>query len=424
MGGASRDCGAARRSPARCRRCARDATYLVTGWARRARAQGRRVAGPPRRAASRPARPPGYRGRQRGGDGPAPGRRARGRGARRHGARRRRRRGGRARCWPRCFAEVARVDAAAARHRARRRRARRHPRAGAGSRARCARSWRPKVLGTWLLDRATREMELDFFVLFSSTTALLGATGFAPYAAANQFLDAVAHARRARRRAGGERELGHLGRDARGLRGGPPPVRRDRAAPDGLRGGPRSARRRPRRRRRPAGRRGHRLDRSQAALRGAPSPALPRGRGIAGGRRRADAAGGDLRRRLERRRTRCAPRSRAAVGPRGDRGGAAPAAGGGGRRARAVRHGAGLAHGAGSSQPPRGRRRAQPAVHPGLQLSDGGGAGRVPRHRRRDARGPGATGAGRSRARPTADTDDLSEDELAALLARKLERRR
>ena len=56
----------------------------------------------------------------------------------------------------------------------------------------------PKVLGTWLLDRATREMELDFFVLFSSTTALLGATGFAPYAAANQYLDAVAHARRAR----------------------------------------------------------------------------------------------------------------------------------------------------------------------------------------------------------------------------------
>ena len=56
----------------------------------------------------------------------------------------------------------------------------------------------PKVLGTWLLDRATRELDLDFFVLFSSTTALLGATGFAHYAAANQFLDAVAHARRAR----------------------------------------------------------------------------------------------------------------------------------------------------------------------------------------------------------------------------------
>src|SRR6185436_9274414 len=56
----------------------------------------------------------------------------------------------------------------------------------------------PKVLGTWLLDQATRGMDLDFFALFSSTTALLGATGFAPYAAANQYLDAVAHARRAR----------------------------------------------------------------------------------------------------------------------------------------------------------------------------------------------------------------------------------
>jgi acyl transferase domain-containing protein/acyl carrier protein len=57
---------------------------------------------------------------------------------------------------------------------------------------------RPKVMGTWLLDRATRDAELDFFALFSSTTALLGATGFAHYAAGNQFLDAVAHARRAR----------------------------------------------------------------------------------------------------------------------------------------------------------------------------------------------------------------------------------
>ena len=56
---------------------------------------------------------------------------------------------------------------------------------------------RPKVIGTALLDRATRALPLDFFALFSSTTALLGATGFAPYAAANQFLDAVAHARRA-----------------------------------------------------------------------------------------------------------------------------------------------------------------------------------------------------------------------------------
>jgi acyl carrier protein len=43
-----------------------------------------------------------------------------------------------------------------------------------------------------LLERLTRSLELDFFVLFSSTTALLGASGMAHYAAANAFLDAAA----------------------------------------------------------------------------------------------------------------------------------------------------------------------------------------------------------------------------------------
>ncbi|MET0507245.1 MAG: beta-ketoacyl reductase, partial [Burkholderiaceae bacterium] len=52
---------------------------------------------------------------------------------------------------------------------------------------------RPKVDGTVALQRATANAGLDFLVLFSSTTALLGASGLAHYAAANAFLDATAH---------------------------------------------------------------------------------------------------------------------------------------------------------------------------------------------------------------------------------------
>ena len=56
---------------------------------------------------------------------------------------------------------------------------------------------RPKVAGTWLLDELTRGLPLDVFVLFSSTTALWGSRDLAHYAAANQFLDAFAHVRHA-----------------------------------------------------------------------------------------------------------------------------------------------------------------------------------------------------------------------------------
>ena len=55
---------------------------------------------------------------------------------------------------------------------------------------------RPKVQGTWNLHRLSENMALDFFVLFSSTTALLGANGLAHYAAANVYLDSFAHYRR------------------------------------------------------------------------------------------------------------------------------------------------------------------------------------------------------------------------------------
>ncbi len=55
---------------------------------------------------------------------------------------------------------------------------------------------RPKITGTLVLERMTRDLELDFTVLFSTTTALLGASGLAHYAAANCFLDATAHSAR------------------------------------------------------------------------------------------------------------------------------------------------------------------------------------------------------------------------------------
>ena len=53
-------------------------------------------------------------------------------------------------------------------------------------------TFRAKVEGTWILHRLTRELDLDFFVTFSSIAAVLGAKE-AHYAAANQFLDAFAH---------------------------------------------------------------------------------------------------------------------------------------------------------------------------------------------------------------------------------------
>jgi myxalamid-type polyketide synthase MxaE and MxaD len=56
---------------------------------------------------------------------------------------------------------------------------------------------RPKVIGGWLLHRLLKDPPLDFFVLFSSAGSLLGQPGQGNYAAANAFLDALAHHRRA-----------------------------------------------------------------------------------------------------------------------------------------------------------------------------------------------------------------------------------
>lgn len=54
----------------------------------------------------------------------------------------------------------------------------------------------PKVLGAWNLHLATKEMTLDFFVNFSSSTSLLGNRGQANYAAANAFLDSFSYFRK------------------------------------------------------------------------------------------------------------------------------------------------------------------------------------------------------------------------------------
>ncbi|MCR9142860.1 MAG: type I polyketide synthase [bacterium] len=55
----------------------------------------------------------------------------------------------------------------------------------------------PKVEGSWNLHQATRQRELDFFVMFSSVSALTGSPGQSNYAAANAFMDGLAVYRRA-----------------------------------------------------------------------------------------------------------------------------------------------------------------------------------------------------------------------------------
>lgn len=60
----------------------------------------------------------------------------------------------------------------------------------------------PKIRGSVLLDDATRDEPLDFFVMFSSLAALAGNAGQSDYSFANHFMDAFAAQRNARARAG------------------------------------------------------------------------------------------------------------------------------------------------------------------------------------------------------------------------------
>ena len=63
---------------------------------------------------------------------------------------------------------------------------------------RFARVLAPKIAGAWILHRLSEGQSLDFFVLFSSAASVLGNTGQGSYAAANAFLDSLAHYRRSR----------------------------------------------------------------------------------------------------------------------------------------------------------------------------------------------------------------------------------
>jgi NAD(P)-dependent dehydrogenase (short-subunit alcohol dehydrogenase family)/acyl carrier protein len=66
----------------------------------------------------------------------------------------------------------------------------------AADRDACEAQFHPKVYGTYVLQSLFQGCDLDFCLLFSSNTAILGGLGSTAYTAANLFLDALAHRQR------------------------------------------------------------------------------------------------------------------------------------------------------------------------------------------------------------------------------------
>src|SRR5262249_55143297 len=62
--------------------------------------------------------------------------------------------------------------------------------------AECEQHFTPKVYGTYALAQALQDHSLDFCLVFSSLSAVLGGLGFSAYAAANLFLDAFVASQR------------------------------------------------------------------------------------------------------------------------------------------------------------------------------------------------------------------------------------